>query len=153
MQDRRNELEWVGTSAIYNADIAQIVLDTVKDGFSLRASAGKAGIPYRVAAQWVDNHPTFGYDVELAMAQRVYRLEADVLTTEDPVRSKVLMQALRRAAPEVWADPKETPPDARTMPQMITMTVIEPIPRQLPASLSRQNEDIPANAPSSERVN
>jgi hypothetical protein len=91
--------------------------------------------------------------VELALAQRVYRLESEILNTEDPVRGKVLMQALRRAAPEVWADPREVPADQRSLPQMITMTVVEANPRQLPMALQRAGEDIEPNAPGSERVN
>jgi hypothetical protein len=153
MKDRQDDLEWFGTQAAFHPEIAAEILETVKNGFSLRAAAGFAGIPYRIAGQWVDNHATFGYDLELALAQRVYRLESEILNTEDPVRGKVLMQALRRAAPEVWADPREVPPQDRQLPQLITLNVVEATPRSLPLALQRQNEDIPPNAPGSDRVN
>jgi len=127
-------LEYIGDQGLFSQKHADFILSLAKMGYSLRACAGAASIPYRVVAQWVDLSPPFRIAVEIAMAQRVFHLEHRLLSTEDPTQGKILMQALRRSAPEVWADPKEAPPDVTQIPQAITLTVIQPEPRALPGA-------------------
>lgn len=144
-------LEYIGSQALFSPVHADAILRKAKEGYSLRACAGFVSIPYRAVAQWVDMVPAFREAVEIAMAERVYFLEDRLLNTEDPTQGKILMQALRRSAPEVWADPKEAPPDPTSVPTAITMTVIHAEPRALPNSVADGAPE--PNAPSSGRVN
>ena len=139
-------LEYIGEQGLYSPPHADFIVKLAKEGYSLRACAGAASIPYRVVAQWVDLVPAFRIAVEIAMAQRVFRLEHRLLNTEDPTQGKILMQALRRSAPEVWADPKESPPDSTQIPTAITLTVVSPAPRQLPTAVENA-APVEPNAP------
>lgn len=138
-------LEYIGDKGLFSQLHANFILILAKQGYSLRACAGAACIPYRVVAQWVDLNPAFRVQVEIAMAQRVFHLEHRLLNTEDPTQGKILMQALRRAAPEVWADPKEAPPDVANIPTAITLTVVNAEPRALPGAVEQSAPE--PNAP------
>lgn len=140
------QLEYIGEQGLFNQIHADFIISLASQGFSLRACAGAASIPYRVVAQWVDMVPAFRIQVEIAMARRVFQLESRLLGTEDPTQGKILMQALRRSAPEVWADPKESPPDAASQPTSIQLTIIEATPRTLPGAVENAAPIIP-NAP------
>ena len=142
-------LEYIGEQALFSSAHAECIIELASKGYSLRACAGAVSIPYRCVGQWIDQVPAFRIRVEIAMARRVFQLEHRLLSTEDPTQSKVLMQALRRAAPEVWADPKESPPDSASVPTAITLTVISPEPRALPGHVEARAPEGPApNAPS-----
>lgn len=122
-----------------------MVLELIASGHSLRASAGFIGIPYSNLLNWIAIDTNFAFRIDAAAARRVYTLESTTLATTDPVQAKVTLQALRRAAPEAWDDPRITPHD-NPLPTRIEQEIVYPPLRDTPRL-------IPSPPPPKERMN
>lgn len=130
---REFEYEWQNGYALFNMEAAEAAVEAITNGHSLRAASGRIGIPYGSIMRWLVTSEDFAKMLDIASAERVFFLEKLLLSTRDVVKYKVLMGALRRAAPESWDDPRTTPHiDGPGLPQAITITLVEPVPRAGP---------------------
>ena len=115
---------WVNGYAEFHYEAAQHACEFMAQGHSPRGAAGAIGIPYSSLMRWLA-HTEFAHMVDIAAAKRVFNLEQLLLQTKDVVKYKVLMAALRRAAPEAWEETRILPSDqTKKLPQNINVTVV-----------------------------
>jgi hypothetical protein len=125
---REFEYEWNQGYAMFNRTAAEAAVEAITNGHSLRAAAGRIGIPYGSIMRWLVTETDFAKMIDIASAQRVFHLEKLLLGTKDVVKYKVLMGALRRAAPEAWEETRVLPSaEAEQLPQTITVNIIRPL--------------------------
>lgn len=118
------EYTWNQGHAEFHYEAAQIACEYMAYGHSPRGAAGAIGIPYSSLMRWLV-HTEFAHMVDIAAAKRVFNLEQMLLQTKDVVKYKVLMSALRRAAPEAWEETRVLPSDqTKKLPQNINVTVV-----------------------------
>lgn len=120
---------WKDGYAVYDPVAAAALVEHLANGHSLRGASGAPDIqlPFASVLRWLATTPAFARMVDIAHARRVNELEARVLITNDAVQAKVLIQALRRAAPEAWDDTRNTPlNDSTSLPQQIIITIASP---------------------------
>ena len=115
---------WKQGYAEFHYEAAQVACEMMAAGHSPRGAAGAIGIPYSSLMRWLA-HTEFAHMVDVAAAKRVFNLEQLLLQTKDVVKYKVLMSALRRAAPEAWEETRVLPSDqAKKLPTQINVTVV-----------------------------
>lgn len=115
---------WREGFADFHYEAAQVACEMMAQGHSPRGAAGSIGIPYSSLMRWLA-HTEFAHMVDVAAAKRVFNLEQLLLQTKDVVKYKVLMGALRRAAPEAWEETRILPSDqGKKLPTQINVTVV-----------------------------
>lgn len=118
------EYVWNQGYAEFHYEAAVVACEFMAQGHSPRGAAGSIGIPYSSLMRWLA-HTEFAHMVDVAAAKRVFNLEQLLLQTKDVVKYKVLMSALRRAAPEAWEETRILPSDQnKKLPTNINVTVI-----------------------------
>ena len=118
------EYIWTQGYAEFHYEAAVIACEFMAQGHSPRGAAGAIGIPYSSLMRWLA-HTEFAHMVDVAAAKRVFNLEQLLLNTKDVVKYKVLMSALRRAAPEAWEETRVLPSDQnKKLPTNINVTVV-----------------------------
>lgn len=111
--------------ALYHPQYASEAADHIANGHSPRAAAGAIRLDFESLERWMREIPDFTRQVKIAVARRVFELEKRLLMTRDGVRAKVLLAALRRAAPEAWDDPRTSPhDDGNRLPTVIETKII-----------------------------
>jgi hypothetical protein len=116
---------WNQGYAEFHYEAATVACEFMAQGHSPRGAAGAIGIPYSSLMRWLV-HSEFAHMVDVAAARRVFTLEQLLLQTRDVVKYKVLMAALRRAAPEAWEETRILPSDQnKKLPTNINVTVIQ----------------------------
>lgn len=73
-------------------------------GLSLTASAGAMGICRSTIHRWIDAYPEFRDSVARAKAMRVFKLETELLASENANFINARRFALVNAAPEEWCE-------------------------------------------------
>jgi hypothetical protein len=76
----------------------------MSEGLSLTASAGVMGICRATIHRWIAAHPEFRDSVGRAKAKRVFRLETELLASENASVINARRFALVNAAPEEWRE-------------------------------------------------
>lgn len=122
---RPYDYQWLNGHALYSPAEAEEAAEHIANGHSLRAAAGAIHLPFASIMRWLAEIPDFARRIDIAAARRVFELEKRVLVTKDGVKAKVLLLALRRAAPEAWDDPRTSPHDeGNQLPQTVVIQVI-----------------------------
>jgi hypothetical protein len=104
----------------------------MSQGLSLTASAGAMGICRATIHRWIDAHPEFRDSVARAKAMRVFKLETELLSSENAAFINARRFALINAAPEEWREKQavdvDVPADSpiRLLAQQLMGTAIRP---------------------------
>lgn len=96
-----------GRPTKYDPAFCEVVVDTMRRGYSKLAAAGEVGICYSTMRNWMDEHPEFLQAVKLGEALRVIHLERGLLEAESGPLVTSRIFALKNAAPDEWKDRHE----------------------------------------------
>ena len=97
----------IGRPTKYRKEFAQIAYDTMAEGFSKTATAGKLGISRDTFHRWSQDNPDFSDAVKKGEAARTLWLESKLLEAPDSPTVTSRIFALKNAAPEEWRDVKD----------------------------------------------
>ncbi|MBR1140430.1 MAG: IS630 transposase-related protein [Bradyrhizobium sp.] len=91
-----------GRPTSYTPEIGNVVYRFMSQGLSLTAAAGAMGIARATVHNWMKRYPEFLDSVERGQAARVYKLETDLLNTDQAQIVHARRFALVNAAPAEW---------------------------------------------------
>lgn len=96
-----------GRPSKYKPEYADIAYETMAEGYSKTATAGKLGICRDTLYQWCEDHPEFSYAVKRGEMARTLKLEEMLLKAPDGPTVTSRIFALKNAAPDEWRDVHE----------------------------------------------
>ncbi len=91
-----------GRPTDYTPEIGNVVYRLMSEGLSLTAAAGAMGIARATVHNWMKRYPELLDSVERGRAARVYKLETDMLGTDEVHVVHARRFALVNAAPAEW---------------------------------------------------
>lgn len=96
-----------GRPTDYKPEFGELILASMKEGFSLAASAAKIGVHRQRVYDWVERYPEFSDTVKLAMVLRQAFLEERLMSAETgPVVTSSIF-ALKNAGAADWREKQE----------------------------------------------
>jgi len=121
-----------GRPSGYTEEACDVIIALMERGYSLTAAAGGMRITRSTLHNWMKQHPEFLEAVELGKSLRVYKLETDMLASENSAVVNARRFALVNAAPEEWREKQAVDVDVaagsplRLLAQQLMGTAIRP---------------------------
>lgn len=96
-----------GRPTKYEPRFCEVMIESMRLGFSKLAAAGQIGVDYSTIRNWMDAHPEFFQAVKDGEALRALKLEQDLLDADTGPKVTSRIFALKNAAPDEWRDKQE----------------------------------------------
>jgi len=96
-----------GRPTKYDPAYCDAVIETMQQGLSLTAFAGKILVARSTINEWMEHHPEFSESVRVGKAARTAALEEGMLGAESGPAVTARMFALKNADPDEWRDKSE----------------------------------------------
>lgn len=103
-----------GRPSGYTEEACNAIVALMEQGYSLAAAAGGMRVARSTLHNWMKQHPEFLEAVELGKSLRVYKLETDMLASENSAVVNARRFALVNAAPEEWREKQTVDVDVPT---------------------------------------
>jgi len=96
-----------GRPTKYDPAYCDAVIETMQQGLSLTAFAGRILVARSTINEWIEQHPEFSESVRVGKAARTAALEETMLSAESGPAVTARMFALKNADPDEWRDKSE----------------------------------------------
>ena len=93
-----------GRPTKYDPAFCDLARETMEQGFSKTATAGKLGVCKATLDNWCKEHPEFLGAIKQGETLRTLKLETDLLKAPDGPTVTSRIFALKNAAPDEWRD-------------------------------------------------
>ena len=106
-RSRKHVADWKPKSATYSPKYPELVLEYMREGYSLTAAAGKIGVWREQLYSWAGKYPELAAAMKAGRAARVAKLEEGLLnygSSKDGAKITARIFALKNACPEEWTE-------------------------------------------------